>query len=73
MMRPLRSRDRARPLICSIVWIACVLPSACGRSTEPPPDILKTQREDLNKAKGTEKMLLDSADRQKAQIESEQK
>jgi hypothetical protein len=72
-MHPLRSQDRTSPLICAIVWLACASLSACGRSTEPPPDILKTQREDLNKAKGTEKMLLDSADRQKAQIESEQK
>jgi hypothetical protein len=59
--------------ICGAAWIACTLLSACGRSTEPPPDILKTQREDLNKAKGTEKMLLDSAERQKAEIDSQQK
>lgn len=53
---------------------SCLLLQGCGRSnTEPPPDILKTQREALEKAKGTGKVLQDAAERRDAQMESQQK
>ena len=60
--------------ICGAVSIACVLVSGCGRSNpQPAPDILKTQREAMDKAKATEQVLQNSAERRDAQIESQQK
>jgi hypothetical protein len=56
------------------VWIACLLLQGCGRSNpEPPPDILKAQREALDKAKATEKTLQDAAQQRDTQMESQQK
>ena len=46
----------------------------CGRSnSEPPPDVLKAQREALEKAKAMEKTLQDAAQQRDAQMESKQK
>jgi hypothetical protein len=53
---------------------ACLLLPGCSRSNpEPPPDILKTQREAMEKAKATEKMVQDAAQRREAETESQQK
>jgi len=52
----------------------CVLLQGCGRSNpEPPPDILRAQREALEKAKATEKTLEDAAQQRDAQMESQLK
>ena len=51
-----------------------MLLQGCGRSNpEPPPDILKAQREALDKAKSMEKTLQDAAQQRDAQMESQQK
>ena len=58
------------------IWAcaACAALSACGKSDPaPPPDLLKAQREQLNKAKATEKVLLDAASRNGSQLESQTK
>ncbi len=56
------------------VWTTCLLLHGCGRSNpEPPPDILKAQREALEKAKGMEKTVQDAAQQRDAQMESQQK
>jgi hypothetical protein len=54
---------------------ACLLLCACGRSSTdpPPPDLLKTQRESMDKARATEKVVQDAAERRAAQMESQQK
>jgi len=66
-----------RTVICAVgcaVWIACLMLEGCGRSNpEPPPDVLKAQREALEKAKGMEKTLQDAAQQRDAQMESQQK
>jgi hypothetical protein len=52
----------------------CLLLQGCGRSNpDPPPEILKAQREALEKAKSTEKTLQDAAQQRDAQMESQQK
>jgi hypothetical protein len=51
-----------------------VLFTACGQDAEePPPRIFKPQREALEKAKGVEQTLQQSADRRREQIEREEK
>jgi hypothetical protein len=63
-----------RGIVCCTVLSVCVLLQGCGRSNpEPPPDILKAQREALEKAKATEKTLQDAAQQRDAQMESQQK
>jgi len=52
---------------------ACVLLQSCGRSTEPPPDVLKAQREAMEKARSTGKMMQDAVQQRDAQMESQQK
>jgi hypothetical protein len=60
-------------------WVAAIagglLLCACGRSSTdpPPPDLLKTQRDAMDKARATEKVVRDAAEKQAAQIESQQK
>ena len=57
-----------------IICVACLFLQGCGRSdSEPPPELLKAQRQQLEKAKGTEKALQDAAERQNQQVESQQK
>jgi hypothetical protein len=73
MTNLLKARAASR-LAAAAVWIPCLLLAGCGRSNPaPPPDILKTQREAMEKAKATEKVLQDAADRRDAQMESQQK
>jgi hypothetical protein len=63
-----------RGIACCTVWSVCALLPGCGRSNpEPPPDILKAQREALDKAKSMEKTLQDAAQQRDSQIESQQK
>jgi len=63
-----------RPICWGTAWLACALLAACGRSNpQPPPDILKTQREALDKAKATEQVLKEAAERRDSQLESQQK
>jgi hypothetical protein len=51
-----------------------LLLQGCGRSnSEPPPDILKAQREAMEKAKATEKVVQDAARRHDAEMDSQQK
>ena len=61
-------------LYCTVLCLACLTLHGCGRSDPAAaPDLLKAQREALEKAKGTEKALQDAAGRQSEQIESQQK
>ena len=74
MMRTLRPRAGVRDTTCCVFLIGCLLLQGCGRSNpEPPPDILKAQREAMDKAKATDKMLQDAVERRDAQIESQAK
>jgi hypothetical protein len=60
--------------LTSAIWISCLLLQGCGRSNPaPPPDIVKTQREALEKAKATEKLLQDASERRDAQMEAQQR
>ena len=69
---PSRAVDFRGILACT-VWTVCLV-LGCGRSNpEPPPDVLKAQREALEKAKGMEKTLQDAAQQRDAQMESQQK
>jgi hypothetical protein len=53
---------------------ACVLLQSCSRSNpEPPPDVLKVQREAMEKARSTGKMMQDAVQQRDAQMESQQK
>ena len=63
-----------RGIVACAVLTACLLLQGCGRSNpEPPPDVLKAQREALEKAKAMEKTLQDAAQQRDAQMESQQK
>ncbi|HEX4596800.1 MAG TPA: hypothetical protein VH278_03360 [Burkholderiaceae bacterium] len=69
--RPTRAVARFTPAAC---LSACLLLQGCGRSnSEPPPDILKAQREAMEKAKATEKVMQDAAQRHDVEAESQQK
>ena len=61
-------------LLVGALLTSCLLLADCERSNPaPPPDVLKAQREAMEKAKATEKVLQDAAERRDAQMESEQK
>jgi hypothetical protein len=63
-----------RGIVGCTVWSVCLLLPGCGRSNpEPPPDILKAQREALEQAKSMEKTLQDAAQQRDSQMESQQK
>jgi len=67
---------RAALRTCAIALVPAFLTlQGCGRSNSepPPPDPLKAQRQQMEKAKATEKALQDAAERQNQQIESQQK
>jgi len=58
----------------AVICVACLSLQGCGRSNpEPPPDLLKSQREALQKAKAADQAVQDAAERQNQQIESQQK
>lgn len=53
---------------------AALLGAACGNpADDPPPQLFKPQREALEKAKGVEETLQQSADRRREQIEREER
>ena len=61
-------------LVAVAVAIACLTLPGCGPSNpQPPPDLFKAQRQELEKAKATEKMVQDAAQRRDAEMESQQK
>ena len=63
-----------RRLLNVVLCGACMLLQSCGRSNpEPPPDVLKAQREALEKARSTGKMMQDAVQQRDAQMESQQK
>jgi len=55
--------------------LAGLLLLACGKSSTDPagPDVLKAQREALDKAKATEQMVQDAAQKRDAQMEQQAK
>jgi predicted small lipoprotein YifL len=58
----------------NLALAACLALCACGRADPlPSPDVLKTQREAMDKAKATEKVLQEAAERRDTQLESQQK
>jgi hypothetical protein len=74
MISGLVERGALPRVLVGAALASCLLMQGCSRSnTEPSPDILKAQREALEKAKGTEKVLQDAAERRDAQMESQQK
>jgi hypothetical protein len=69
--RQTRALARFVPAAC---LSACLLLQGCGRSNpEPAPDILKVQREAMEKAKATEKVVQDAAQRRAGEMDSQQK
>jgi|HubBroStandDraft_4_1064222.scaffolds.fasta_scaffold887645_2 hypothetical protein len=64
---------RKRGVAAGVLLIGCVLLPGCGRSNPEPPDVLKAQREAMEKAKATEKVMQDSAEHRDAQLESQAK
>ena len=73
-MKPDRSTRALAQFLPAACFSACLLLQGCGRSNQdPPPDILKAQREAMEKAKATEKVLQDEAKRHDAEVESQQK
>lgn len=60
---------------CFALGIALtVLAGGCGsQSEEPPPQIFKPQREALEKARGVEQTLQQSAQQRREQVEREEK
>jgi PBP1b-binding outer membrane lipoprotein LpoB len=62
-----------RNVTLGALLFGALLLQGCGRSNPPPPDLVKQQREALEKAKATEKMVQDAAQRHDAQIESQVK
>ncbi|MDF3036038.1 MAG: hypothetical protein K0S28_1312 [Paucimonas sp.] len=59
-------------LPCKALVAACVSAMAAGcQPSEPPPDIIKTQREALNKAKALEGQMQQQA-QERMQAEEEQ-
>jgi hypothetical protein len=62
-----------RSMATGVFLIGCVLLPGCGRSNPEPPDVLKAQREAMEKAKATEKVMQDAAERHDAQLESQAK
>ena len=64
---------RKRGVAAGVLLIGCVLLPGCGRSNPEPPDVLKAQREAMEKAEATEKVMQDAAERHDAQLESQAK
>lgn len=54
------------PRRCLIVFLALAAVSGCdSKSSNPPPDLVKSQREAMDKAKGVEQTLQQSAERKR--------
>jgi hypothetical protein len=74
MIRKVLEPALLRRVLAGAFGASCLVLQGCDRSNpQPPPDILKAQREALEKSKGTEKVLQDAAERRDAQLESQQK
>jgi len=57
---------------CSLILLPLLLLAACDtRSGRPPPDLVKSQREVMDKAKGVEQVLQQSADQRREQEEQQ--
>jgi hypothetical protein len=55
-----------------VAILLCVPLIACdSKPKEPPPDILKSQREAIEKAKAVDQVLQKSADERREQIDSQ--
>jgi hypothetical protein len=53
---------------CCPILLVLLLVAACdSRPKEPPPDIIKSQRQAMEKAKGVEQILQQSADQRRDQ------
>jgi hypothetical protein len=73
MHTPRRPADLGKKGCCALL-IGCLLLQGCGRSNpEPPPDILKAQREAMDRARATEQMVKDAAERREGQVDSQAK
>jgi hypothetical protein len=60
--------------IKKIVGVGLIWAALCGcQPSEPPPDLLKTQRDGLNKAKAVEGQVLKQADDQRKAAENAEK
>lgn len=54
----------------SLIFVTLLLLAACdSKSGSPPPDLMKSQRQAMEKAKGVEQVLQQSADRRREQGE----
>ncbi len=54
----------------SLILVTMLLLAACDtKSSSPPPDLIKSQREAMEKSKGVERMLQQSADQKREQEE----
>jgi hypothetical protein len=55
-----------------LILLTVLLLAGCDtRSSSPPPDIMKTQRETMNKAKDVGKVLQESADQERKQVDQQ--
>lgn len=55
-----------------LILLTLLLLAACDtRSSSPPPDIMKTQRETMNKAKDVGQVLQQSADQERKQTDEQ--
>lgn len=57
-------------LACALVF--AMLAACDGGQREPPPDILKSQRQSMEKAEAVEQTLQRSADERREQIDRQQ-
>ena len=54
----------------SLILVTLLLLAACDtKGSGPPPDLIKSQREAMEKSKGVERMLQQSADQKREQEE----
>ncbi len=55
-----------------LIVLTLLLLAACdSRTNNPPPDIMKTQRETMNKAKDVGQVLQQSADQERKQADQQ--
>jgi hypothetical protein len=62
-----------KPTMRTAILLAGLVLAACGKSSTDPvgPDLLKTQREAMDKAKGTEQVIQDATKKQDAQMDQQ--
>ena len=54
-----------------LILLTLLLLAACDTHSNPPPDIMKTQRETMNKAKDVGQVLQQSADQEAKQADQQ--